>query len=342
MFNRPILSIVVIGRNEGCRLTRCLESVVAIDPLPGGSVEIIYVDSASTDGSIEVARRFGVKVIQVNPARPCASIGRNAGWRAARASVVLFLDGDTILAPDFVRKAWHLFHDFDVAVVFGHRREIDAAGSVYNRVLDLDWISNSGEVCGGDALIRRDVLQRVNGYDERLIAGEDGELCSRIKALGFRIVHLDQLMTGHDLDIHRFSQYWRRSVRTGYACAEVADRLRYSTVPIWSREAKRNLIRGAAMTATLAGSPVIALTAGSVAPILIVVVIVLALAMRTALWSRSKGADLGTRLLYGLHSQLGQIPVFFGQLKYFRNRLSGRIEHLIEYKKISAEIDQGS
>src|SRR5271167_2170016 len=151
MNNQPILSIVVIGRNEGARLTRCLESVRAMDEPADGSVELIYVDSASTDNSVERALRLGAKVIQVNPGRPCASIGRNAGWRAVCAPIVLFLDGDTMLEPHFVNESLHLFEDPQVAVVFGDRREIDTAGSIYNRVLDLDWLSAPGEVelCGG-------------------------------------------------------------------------------------------------------------------------------------------------------------------------------------------------
>jgi glycosyltransferase involved in cell wall biosynthesis len=73
----------VIGRNEGDRLIACLQSVQAMEPI-GGGVEIIYVDSASTDQSVARAEALGVRVLRVNPERPTAAIGRNAGWRAAR------------------------------------------------------------------------------------------------------------------------------------------------------------------------------------------------------------------------------------------------------------------
>jgi cellulose synthase/poly-beta-1,6-N-acetylglucosamine synthase-like glycosyltransferase len=331
--NHPILSVVVIGRNEGERLVRCLESVAAMDP-PGETVETIYVDTASMDGSAEHARRLGARVIQVNPARPCASIGRNAGWRAARARIVFFLDGDTVLAPDFAAIAIPQFEDPMVAVVFGDRREINTVGSIYNRVLDLDWIAppGPGQLCGGDALIRRDVLEQSGGYDEQLIAGEDAELCWRIRALGYKIEHLDRRMTGHDLAIDRFSQYWRRSLRTGYAYAEISERFRHSSMPVWSREARRNIINGAVIVAILAGSPMLSLTTHSLIPIAAAIAIIAALAVRTAIRSRWKCGDLSTRLLYGLHSHLVQIPIFFGQLKYQLNRLLGRTTPLIEYK----------
>src|SRR5271163_647775 len=116
MSDQPMLSVVVIGRNEGERLIRCLRSVLSMDSGSEGSIDLIYVDSASTDSSVERACQLGARVIQVNPLRPCASVGRNAGWRAARANVILFLDGDTILAPDFVRHAKRELEDANVSV----------------------------------------------------------------------------------------------------------------------------------------------------------------------------------------------------------------------------------
>jgi glycosyltransferase involved in cell wall biosynthesis len=337
MSNQPDLSVVVIGRNEGARLTRCLESVRAMDTPASGSVEMIYVDSASTDDSMARALRLGAEVIQVNPSRPCASFGRNAGWRAARAPIVLFLDGDTMLESHFVSDSLHLFDDPQVAMVFGDRREIDTA-SIYNRVLDLDWLSAPGEVelCGGDALVRRSVLELVKGYDENLIAGEDAELCSRIRGAGLKIVHLPQRMTGHDLAIHRFSQYWRRSVRTGFAYAEISHRLNGAPLPIWSREAHRNLTRGSAWMLILFGAPILSVSTHSLIPVVIMIAIVLILAARTAHRSKWRCTDLGTRFLYGLHSQLGHIPILFGQLKFYRSRMRGRAERLIEYKDVAA------
>lgn len=328
-----MLSVVVIGRNEGERLVRCFESIAAMEP-PGGPVEVIYVDSASTDRSVERAGQFGARVIRVDPERPCAAVGRNAGWRAARAAIVLFLDGDTILAPDFVACASRQFDDASVAVVFGDRREIDTDNSIYNRVLDLDWIAPPGPdtFCGGDALIRRDVLEQVSGYDEHLIAGEDAELSARIRARGYKIVRLNRPMTGHDLAIRRFSQYWRRSVRTGYAYAEISQRFRGSNSPVWNHEVRHNRINGAIMVAIVAGSPIISLATRSLLPIAAGIGVIVALAVRTAIRSRWKCADLKTRLLYGLHSHLGQIPILLGQLKYHSNRLYGRSGELIEYK----------
>jgi GT2 family glycosyltransferase len=336
MNDYPTISVVVIGRNEGARLTRCLESVLAMNS--PGPAEIIYVDSASIDDSVDRAERLGAKIIQVNPERPCAAAGRNAGWRAARAPAVLFLDGDTILAPDFISPAIRQLDNPSVGAVFGDYREIDVRGSIYNRILDLDWNGPPGlaESCGGNALIRREALERAGGFDERLIAGEDTELCSRIRALGYQLIHLDIQMIGHDLAISRFSQYWRRAVRTGHAYAEVDAKLRPGDSPIWYRQTHRNRMQGAVMLAIVAGAPLLSLALRTWTPIVCAIAIILALSVRTAMRTRWKHAALSTRLLHGVHSHLVQIPIFIGQLKYLLNRMTGRSEPLIEYKDVVA------
>lgn len=330
--SNPLVSVVVIGRNEGPRLVRCLESIAAMRQ-PGFGVEVIYVDSDSTDGSPERAAELGAQVIPVHPERPSAALGRNAGWQAARGEFVLFLDGDTVLHPDFVVTALAAMNAPGVAVVWGHRREMHPEHSLYNRVLDLDWVYPPGpsEFCGGDALMRRSVLEAVNGFDATLIAGEEPELCRRIRARGHIIQHLDAPMTLHDLAITRFAGYWKRAFRAGHAYAEVAGRYRHSPDPLWLADARRNLTRGSLLLA----SPLLLLAAFLWAPLWLPVLMLLAgvaVIARTAWRCRWKNANRLTCLLYALHSQFQQIPILFGQISQRRDARRGRRRRLIEYK----------
>lgn len=327
----PNLSVVVIGRNEGARLERCLKSVHAMNF--SGEVEIIYVDSASTDGSPRLASSLGARVLTVHPERPTAALGRNAGWRAARASHVLFLDGDTILDPEFVASALSQLSG-EIAIVWGHRREIHPENSIYNRTLDLDWIYPPGitEFCGGDALMRREALEQVNGFDEKLIAGEEPEMCRRMRALGWKILHIDAPMTGHDLAMTKWSQYWRRATRAGYAYAEVSERFRDSGLPFWEEEARRNRSRAILLLAICGAAILAAVVSLSFWPLLLLVAALGALVLRTAAKTRWKSPSLTTRLLYGIHSHLQQIPIFMGQRQYQADRSAGRVRGLIEYK----------
>src|SRR5215469_1530947 len=333
MMRRPDLSVVVIGRNEGERLTRCLESVTAMQPL-GGGIELLYVDSASIDGSAERAFGYGAKVIRINPARPCAAAGRNAGWKAASAAIVLFLDGDTVLAPQFVADSLHHFDDPRVAVVFGRRSEIKPEASMFNRVLDLDWVFPEGQAlfCGGDALIRRSVLEEVNGFDERLIAGEEPEMCWRIRAKGYKIVGVDRSMVAHDLAMTRCSQYWRRALRSGFALAEISARFRHTSSPLWLRESRRNILQGIIMLSLFLLAPTLAIVCRTPIPIALAIGIVSVLTVRTAYRARWKSRRFVTLLLYGLHSHVQHIPILFGQLMYRLAHRTGRVQGLIEYK----------
>jgi GT2 family glycosyltransferase len=333
MMSEAALSIVVIGRNEGERLRRCLDSVTMMQRLEG-LIELLYVDSASTDGSVERASEYGAKVIRINPARPCAAAGRNAGWKAASAAIVLFLDGDTVLAPKFVADSLHHFNDQRIAVVFGRRREIKPETSIFNRVLDLDWVYPERQAlfCGGDALIRRSVLEEVNGFDERLIAGEEPEMCWRIRARGYQIMGVDRSMVVHDLAMTRWSQYWRRALRSGFALAEISTRFRHTSSPLWLRESRRNILQGIIMLALFIMAPTLAIVCRTPIPIALAIGIVAMLTVRTAHRARWKSRCLVTLLLYGLHSHVQHIPILFGQLTYRHARRTGRVQRLIEYK----------
>jgi glycosyltransferase involved in cell wall biosynthesis len=329
-----LLSVVVIGRNEGERLAACLHSVQHMRR-DGFTVETIYVDSGSVDGSVELAEAMGARVVALSPERPSAALGRNAGWRAGLGEMILFLDGDTILDPEFVAASLPEFNAPEIAIVWGHRRETRPRSSMYVRMLDLDWIYAPGftPYCGGDALMRRVVLESVGGFDDTLIAGEEPELCRRIAAKGFRILHVDRKMTGHDLAIHHFSQYWRRNTRAGYAFAEVSDMLKARGESFWEEEAVKNRNRALTHIAVLLAGVLGSVLLRSALPLALMIAFFAAISLRSALKNRWKTDDWVALLLFGIHSHFQQLPIFWGQLKYKWNRRRGTRQKLVEYKR---------
>ena len=213
---------VVIGRNEGARLIACLAS------LQGQVGRIIYVDSGSTDGSIDAARAAGAEVIALDMAQPfSAARARNAGLKALASdppTLVQFIDGDCSLQPGWLTRARPFMQkNPDIAVACGRRRELFPAASLYNLLCDWEWNTTPGEAtaCGGDALIRHDALAAIGGYRDDVIAAEDDEMCQRLRAAGFRIWRLDEEMTLHDAAITRLGQFWRRAVRAGHGFAQL-------------------------------------------------------------------------------------------------------------------------
>lgn len=220
-----VLGVVVIGRNEGQRLERCLES------LSVNGVPLVYVDSGSTDASVAMAEAREATVVNLDLRVPfTAARARNAGFQRLCAihpslAFVFFVDGDCEVDASWLDVASvFLQGQPKVAAVCGRRRERYPLRSVYNRLADIEWAAPTGEVraCGGDVLMRVPALVAVGGYRDDLIAGEEPELCVRLRRGGWRIWRLDAEMTLHDAALLRFEQWWKRAQRGGHAYAEGA------------------------------------------------------------------------------------------------------------------------
>ncbi len=183
----------MIGRNEGKRFVRCLDSLLGrVNP-------IVYVDSGSTDGSIEYAREHGVEVVELDSSIPfTAARARNAGLDRAQeltpdAELVMFVDGDCEVNPEWLTTAERFLDEHeDYAVVCGRRRERHPGASVYNYLCDVEWNTPVGDArgCGGDAVMRVRAFTAVGGFNASLIAGEEPELCVRLRAAGWKIRRL--------------------------------------------------------------------------------------------------------------------------------------------------------
>ena len=218
------VGFVVIGRNEGERLGQSLTTLRAV------SEQVVYVDSGSTDGSVKLARDLGAVAVELDDSAPhTAARGRNAGFqeireRFAACEFVQFIDGDCILEPGWLESATR-FLDANpkAAVACGRRIEAHPDESLYNRLIDEEWNTPVGraDYSGGDALVRASAFEQIGGFRPELKAGEEPEMTTRLRAEGWEIWRIDAPMTIHDARIHRFGQWWTRSVRGGYGYAEV-------------------------------------------------------------------------------------------------------------------------
>lgn len=242
------VAVVAIGRNEGERLIRCFQSIPP-------EITTVYVDSGSTDGSVDAARARVAAVVELDMARPfTAARARNAGFSALdrlpgadAIRFIQFVDGDCELESGWLaRAATILASDPRVAIVCGRRRERFPEASVYNRICDAEWDTPIGraDACGGDAMMRAASLRRVGGFDDAVVAGEEPELCARIRAIGGEVWRVDAPMTIHDAAILRLRQWWRRAVRGGFGYAQVW-RLR----GLYGREVMRAIGWGAVLPA---------------------------------------------------------------------------------------------
>ena len=241
------IGVVAIGRNEGRYIDACIRSIV------GETAIVVYVDSGSTDDSVSLAKRAGAEIVRLDMILPfTAARARNEGFRRLRylapaICYVQFVDGDCEIEANWINSASaFLSANPGVAVACGRRRERFPSQSIYNALCDLEWNTAIGpaKACGGDALMRADAFEQVSGYREDMIAGEEPEMCLRLRRAGWQIWRLDAEMTRHDAAILHFSQWWRRHVRSGYAFAQGAYLHGRTAEHHWVWETLRALIWG--------------------------------------------------------------------------------------------------
>jgi GT2 family glycosyltransferase len=325
------VGVVAIGRNEGERLRKCLESV------SGRDLTVVYVDSASDDGSTELARSLGADVVDLDLSRPfSAARARNEGFArlvelVPDTAFVQFVDGDCEFVDGWMERARQTLEARpEVAVVCGRLRERAPELSIYNRLADLEWDTPIGEValCGGIAMMRVSAFRAAGGFNPALIAGEEPELCLRLRRDGWKILRIDAEMALHDMAMYRFRQWWNRSVRSGHAYAEGAALHGLSPERHWVREVKSIVAWGIALPVAI-----ILLAWPTRGFGLLLFLIYPLQAARIALRSRRRGLNRRDAALYGSVCTIGKFANAVGLCRYWLGRgLRRRRGAPIEYK----------
>ncbi|AGF53481.1 slr5054 (plasmid) [Synechocystis sp. PCC 6803] len=323
------LGIVVIGRNEGDRLKDCLRSVVEAGL-------VIYVDSGSTDNSIEFAESLDVVVVRLDLAQPfTAARARNAGLAKLlelqrSTKYVQFVDGDCEVITNWLATAYQFLEENRaIAVVCGRRRERYPEQSIYNQLCDLEWDTPVGQTkaCGGDAMVRVTAFQTVGGFNEGLIAGEEPELCVRLRQQQWQIWRLDTEMTWHDANMLHWHQWWKRHVRAGFAFAEGAWLHGQPPEKHWVKES-RSIWFWALII------PVVSL--GSSCPTFGLSLVLLLgyplIIYKTARYFQQQGLSAQLAWLYATSCLLAKFPQFIGQLRFHWLRLTKQTATIVEYK----------
>ena len=322
-----MFGVVIIGRNEGERLWRCLQSVSA------HSRTTVYVDSGSTDNSVEMALAMGVDVVKLDMLIPfTAARARNAGFQRLRSisdglRYVQFVDGDCEVIEGWLGAATEfLDQQPTVALVCGRLRERHPERSIYNLMCDLEWNRPSGETdaCGGIFMVRADLFDTLGGFLDALVAGEEPELCRRVRDCGWKVWRLDQSMAWHDAAMLHFNQWWIRSKRTGFGYAQSA----YLQRSLGERHRASQLLRPWIWAAML---PMLILgVCAALGPAGLFLLFIYPLqVLRTA---RSISGSGRTRLARAYFLTLGKFPELLGQLQFWSRRRVTNRARTFDYK----------
>ena len=323
----PKIGIVIIGRNEGERLIRCIQS------LHEHLANTVYVDSASTDCSIESAKKLGVHTLELDMLKPfTAARARNAGFAQLLkifpdTEFVQFVDGDCEVLNNWVKvAATFLQENPQIAVVSGVLNERFPDKTIYNTLCDLEWKMPFGEVkaCGGNALIRVSAFKEVDGFLPTLIAGEEPEMCIRLRKKGWKVWHLAHQMMLHDAEMTQFRQWWMRTMRAGYAFAEGAFLHGAAPEHHWVAESKRAWLWGFFIPLTI----LILALLKPIWAILLLLVYPLQW-MRLSLKSQH---PFKTASLQAFFLTIGKFPEMLGQIKFLWHRYNHKQSQIIEYK----------
>lgn len=211
-----MISFIVIGRNESWRLPMALNSVVRVAAAVAPS-EIIYVDSNSTDGSINAASRFsGIRIFRLTgPAN--AAIARNVGAQEAKGDVFFFLDGDQelLLQPGALKK----YYSEDKGLAYD---VISGMCTCYNYPSDTFQIPRSrsleppsratlngsclAKIAGGGAfLITRSLWESIGGMCNKMKKSQDVDLFVRLAHKGTPVLRTWDHFVIHHTISHRHS-----------------------------------------------------------------------------------------------------------------------------------------
>ena len=193
-----MISVVVIGRNEGARLDACMESISGALSLL--KHEIIYVDSRSDDDSIARAKKHGARCYLLSDPQTTAGLGRYVGTKEARGEYILYLDGDMELQKGFCEKAMMAMSMRGYDGASGIRRDVYMKDGKIAGTNENYFACTQERIVpefGGAIFLKAEALEKAGGWSPDTIACEEAELHARLKAAGCRIAELPVPMITH-------------------------------------------------------------------------------------------------------------------------------------------------
>jgi glycosyltransferase involved in cell wall biosynthesis len=330
MKNMVHVGVVVIGRNEEERLKQCLQSITnQVD-------KVVYVDSGSSDSSLTYAESIDVEVVQLDTSTPfSAGRARNEGFQRLvdkyqELEFIQFIDGDCELCKAWLFVAYEfLVGNPSYAIVAGQRRERYPERSIYNLLCDIEWNTPVGETksCGGDFMVRKTVFLDAKGFNPNVVAGEEPELCYRLRKNRWQIYRIDHLMTMHDAAINHFSQWWRRAIRSGHAYAQ--------GYALHGSESEKYCLRDSLRIwfwALVVPGLILLLAIALSSWWLLLFSAYIALFIKIALNINKRLLNWKHSFYYALFNIIGKWPQLIGQLLFIKRKLLGHQFSIVEYR----------
>lgn len=225
MNNKILLSVVIISRNIERYIGRCIESVLdATSHLK--NIEIILVDSASTDNTLNIARKYPIKILKIENSAPLSpAAGRYIGSLYTKGKYVHFQDGDSLIYKGWFKNALPFLESHDeIAGVVGIITQEEYNNRVAKRWIQVNKKQKTGPVNDYESfiLVRKEVLEKVGSFNPWLKFKEEGEFASRLLDAGFEIQRLPYKVSHHlGYEKENFFTEMKRKISSTYALGRI-------------------------------------------------------------------------------------------------------------------------
>lgn len=212
-----MISFIVIGQNEGWKITSCLESVFkTIRENNIEKFEVIYVDSKSMDDSVDRAKKFDeVNVFQIT-GKCNAAIARNIGADESKGDILFFIDGDMEIVPDFMSAILDDSGNLKFDSVTGHINDrfftidgkfLSEKPRTYKSQIPSQQIELT--TSGGLLVIKRQLWEKAGGMRTKYKRSQDMDLVLRLQKLGVKTIRMPFLMAMHNtIDYRNVNRMW--------------------------------------------------------------------------------------------------------------------------------------
>lgn len=210
----PVISIIIPTLNAEKTIELCLKAILNLK-YPKDKIELIVVDNGSTDRTLEIAKGYGVNTI-VKPGINISGL-RNLGVDVAKGDIYAFIDSDCIVCEDWLNNA----------LIHLDNEGVGAAGCDYDIPDNASWIekkwlylrtTNTRPIKllpGGNLIVKKIAFQKVGGFSDGLVTGEDSELCVRLRDIGYTLVLDNKIQSVHLGNAKTLSEFFKKEIWYG-------------------------------------------------------------------------------------------------------------------------------
>jgi len=203
------ISVIIPCKNENVDIKDCLGSIFN-QTFPKKYYEVLIVDGGSTDGTLDILNKYKqIKVIQEFGRHKSAANARNIGAKQAKGKILVFMDADTAYNTVYLERIYEHFKDSKIHAVTA--KSVDFKNSTFlAKCYYAERCASTKKVHFGVHCVRKDVFEKLGGFNPKLGFGEDADLWSRFVNAGYKAVYDPRAISEHK-EPRTWNEIWHES-----------------------------------------------------------------------------------------------------------------------------------